>query len=401
MKVLAVHNRYQRAGGEDVVFEAEAELLESRGHEVVRWVEDNDRIQGAVARVSTALAAVWNPRSHATLRAMLRRERPDLVHFHNTFPLISPAAHHAAAAEGVPVVQTLHNFRLICPMAQLFRDGSVCEDCVGRRVAWPGVVHACYRGSRVGSAAVATMLALHKGIGTWSSKVDRFIALTEFARSRFVEGGLPADRIRVKPNFLDPDPGMGEGGGGFALFVGRLSPEKGIGTLMSAWERLGGRIPLVVVGEGPEEARLAQPPPGVRWLGPLPRGAVLARMRQARLLVFPSEWYEGYPLVLVEAFAAGTPAVVSDLGAAATIVEEGQTGWRFRPGDPAHLAEVVERAWGRPDLASIRRRARAEFEAKYTASTNYDRLIEIYGEALSGPVEGRPREASTPSGAAR
>lgn len=382
MKLLLVHNRYRQEGGEDHVFAAEGALLEAHGHDVVRYVEDNERI-GDDAGVATALGAVWNAETYRVLKRLVRRERPDVAHFHNTFPLVSPAGYYAAASERVSVVQTLHNYRLLCPMAQLFRDGRPCEDCVGRRFAWPGVLHACYRGSRAATAAVATMLAAHGALGTWRRRVDRYIAQTEFARAAFVRGGLPEDRLRVKPNFLDRDPGVGEGAGGYALYVGRLAPEKGIGTLLEAWGFLGREMPLKIVGDGPLAPAVATAGgSGVTWLGRRTRDEVHALMREALVLVVPSRWYESCPLVVLEAFAAGLPVVTSDLGALAEIVDHGRTGLRFPASDAGALAEQVRRLAGNPEeRGRMRRAARAEYEAKYTAEINHDRLVAIYREA--------------------
>src|SRR5918992_159111 len=229
MRVLLVHCRYQIRGGEDECVEFERRLLTDAGVEVDLYEDDNRRVE-EIGRLRAATDTVWSRRSRRAIRERLRAKSYDVVHVHNFFPLISPAVHHAAQAEGCAVVQTLHNYRLLCPNGIFFRDGHVCEDCLGRSVAWPAVAHACYRGSRPASAAIVAMLAGHRLLGTWRSKVDAFIALNEFGRRKFIEGGLPAERIVVKPNFVTPDPGVGDGKGGFALFVGRLTPEKGVAT---------------------------------------------------------------------------------------------------------------------------------------------------------------------------
>ena len=396
MKIVVAHERYMRAGGEDEVFETETAMLESRGHEVIRFEEDNERI-GEMSKILVAAGTTWNPAARREIGELVRRERPDLVHFHNTFPLLSPAVYHAVAAEGIPVVQTLHNFRLICPKAQLFREGEPCEDCVGRRVAWPGVLHACYRDSRVGTAAVAAMLATHRAIGTYSDTVTRYIVLTEFAKRKFVEGGLPAERLAVRPNFLAPDPGPGDHSGEHALFVGRLSEEKGIDDLLDAWDRLGERIPLHVIGEGPLSDRVAAAARsgGIVWHGRLKRQAVIGKMRDARFLVFPSRWYEGYPLVIVEAFATGMPVLASDLGAMRSMVSDRETGLRFRPGDPDALVRAVEWMLDHPaETNRMGERARATYLEHYTEERAYERLIEIYEEARASVAGSNRRPAS-------
>jgi glycosyltransferase involved in cell wall biosynthesis len=380
--VLLLHNHYQQPGGEDQVFSAESELLESRDHRVLRYTVHNDQVSkmGSLDRAKTA---IWNRAVYRELRTLIHRERPQIAHFHNTFPLISPAAYYAARAEGVPVVQTLHNYRLLCPNALFFRDGRVCEDCLGRQLfSWPGILHACYRESRPASAAVAAMQSVHQALGTWDGAVDVYVALTEFARRKFVEGGLPADNVVVKPNFVNPDPGAGEGRGDFFLFVGRLSQEKGMDTLLAAWKRLRTGTPLRILGDGPlapKVAEAAERIQGLEWMGRQSRDRVLALMKDARALIFPSVWYEGFPMVIAEAYAVGLPVVASDLGSMSSLVDHGRTGLRFRPGDPEDLATQAEWALTHPaELRCMRAEARAEFEDNYTAERNYRQLMGIY-----------------------
>jgi glycosyltransferase involved in cell wall biosynthesis len=385
MKILAVHNRYQQPGGEDEVFLAETTLLESYGHRVVRYSTHNDRVAD-MNPLALAGNTLWNTSTYRELRALIRRERPQAAHFHNTFPLVSPAGYYAARAEGVPVVQTLHNYRLLCPNALFFRDGRACEDCMGKVVTWPGIVHKCYRGSRAASGLVTAMLTTHRALGTWTKMVDVYIVLTEFARRKFIEGGLPAEKLIVKPNFVYPDPGPGEGGGGYALFVGRLAPEKGTETMLAAWDRLGTRIPLKIVGDGALRDRVVEAAArqsNVEWLGHRPVEDVPALMRKADMLIFPSEWYETFGRVAAEAFAAGTPVIAANTGAAAELVEHGRTGLKFRPGDPEDLITQVEWAMSHSaELRRMREEVRAEYEAKYTAERNYRALMKIYEAAL-------------------
>ena len=367
-----------------MVFAAETALLRAHGHTVIQCVEDNRAVQG-VDRFAAGLGATWSWTSWARMRRMIEEHRPDVVHLHNTFPLISPSVYYAARAAGIPVVQTLHNYRLLCPSALLYHDGRVCEDCLGRLVPWPGVAHGCYRDSRTVTGVVATMLTVHRLVRTWSRMVDAYIVLTEFARGKLVQGGLPAAKLLVKPHFVDPDPGPGAHEGGFALFVGRLSAEKGVRTLLGAWELLAGRVPLTVVGDGPlagEVAAAARRLPGVEWLGARTGGEVADLMGQAALLVSPSECYETFGRVVIEAYARGTPVVVSDLGAVPELVEPGRTGLLAAPGDPAQLADTVASVWERPgELTTMGLAARRAFEARYTAERNYARLMEIYAAA--------------------
>lgn len=393
MNLVLVHNVYQHPGGEDQVFAAEAALLEDHGHDVTRYTVHNDAVAG-MGQAALAKATVWNAEQYRTLRELFSRVRPDVVHVHNTLPLISPAVYYAAKSEGAAVVQTLHNYRLVCPSGLLFRDGAPCELCVGKAVPWPGVLHACYRGSRAASGAVAAMLTVHRARGTYRHMVDRYIALTEFAKGKFVQGGVRADRVDVKPNFLAHDPGVGRGDGGYALFVGRLSTEKGLKVLLDAWQRIGARLPLRIAGDGPladEVASWAAGTEGVTLLGRLSSSDVMDEMKGAALLVVPSIWYEGFPMTIVEAFAVGTPVLASRLGAMAEVVDHGRTGLHFTPGDAASLAAEVLDGLSHPSgLARFRPGARREYETEYSADTHYRQLLEIYDSAAAS---GRADEA--------
>ncbi|MGB7156876.1 MAG: glycosyltransferase [Tepidisphaeraceae bacterium] len=404
MKVVVAHNFYQQPGGEDQSFAAEVAALRTDGFDVTEYTVHNDAV-AQIGRLRTAAKTVWNHDGFRDCRALLRRVRPDIVHLQNTFPLISPSASYAAKQEGIPVVQSLRNYRLLCPNGLFFRDGAVCEECLNRSVPWPAVRHKCYRGSAAGSAVVAAMLTIHRGAGTWSGNgggpVDQFIALTEFSRRKLIEGGLPADRIAVKPNFVTPDPGPGAGAGGYAMFVGRLSEEKGLHTLLKAWETLGPRVPLKIVGDGPLAPLVraaAERSPHVQWLGRRPAHEVYDIAGDARFLVLPSEWYETFGRVAVEAFAKGTPVLASRLGAMTELVDDGRTGYLFTPGDADDLAAKVDLMLSQSPLraAEMRRAARLEFEAKYTAARNVQMMREIYERVLarrrSGavPVPERP-----------
>jgi len=379
--VVSVYNRYRNRGGEDEVFEAEADLLTRHGCRVIPVTDQTPANTGFAGRVRLAVEAVWSRRWYEQLATLLAREKPDIVHVHNCFPVISPAIYYASRAAGVPVVQTVHNYRLICPNALCFRDGHPCEDCVGKKFAWPAILHACYQESRPASALVAATTAIHHRWRTWTEQVDLYIALTEFVRQRLIAGGWPAKKIVVKPNFVHPTPPVGTGDGDYALYVGRLSTPKGIEPLLAAWQRLNRAVPLKIIGDGPLQP-LVTGHPAVEWLGRQPRERVIEWMRGARLLIAPSIWYETFGLIIIEAFAAGLPVIASNHGAMAELVEHNRTGRLFRPGDPADLAAQVEWALAHPvEVAAMRRAARAEFETKYTADRNYEMLLAIYEQA--------------------
>jgi glycosyltransferase involved in cell wall biosynthesis len=384
---LVAHNIYQQPGGEDQCVAADVATLRAHGHEVTQYCLHNDSIHG-MNRARLASRTIWNHSAYRELRKLLRTHRIQIAHFHNTFPLISPAAYYAARAENVRVVQTLHNYRLLCANALLLRDGEVCEDCLGKLVPWPGIVHKCYRGNRAASTTVAAMLATHRVLGTWWKAVDVYIALTEFGRRKLIDGGLPADKITVKPNCAYPDPGVGKGNGGYAVFVGRLSAEKGLDTLLKAWRHLGGDVPLKLLGDGPMATAVqdaAAKDSSIQWLGHVSRETVYGTVGEAMFLVLPSRCYETFSMAIVEAFAKGTPVVASKLGAMAAILDDGRTGLHFRPGDPADLAAKVRQILADPlELARMRRAARLEFDQKFTADSSYESLIAIYRRALSG-----------------
>jgi len=385
MRVLLIHNRYLQPGGEDIVFEAEKSLLERYGHEVITFMEDNSRLR-KINPLKIVVNAIWSMETQRKIRKLIEEKKPNVVHFHNTFLKISPAAYYAVKEKRIPVVQTLHNYRIICPGSLLMRNGHVCEDCLRRVVPWRGVVCGCWRNSRMGTAVVTAMITFHRLIGTWTKQVDMYIALTKFARQKFIEGGLPAEKIMVKPNFVYPDPGPGEGGGRFALFVGRLSPEKGIKTLLNAWSLLSNKVPLKIVGTGPlirDVENIVKKLPSVEWLGWRSREEIYTFMKRADFLVFPSECYEGFPMTLVEAFACGLPVIASRLGAMTEIVEEGRTGLLFDPKNFEDLAAKIEWAWMHPkEMEEMGQEARKEYEMKYTEERNYKILMSIYQKAL-------------------
>jgi glycosyltransferase involved in cell wall biosynthesis len=328
---------------------------------------------------------IWSSESFHRIYEKLRTGKFDVLHVQNFFPLWSPAVYYAAAKCNVPVVQTLRNYRLMCVNSVFFRDSHVCEDCLGKRFPWSGILHACYRNSRAASAVVAGMNGIHNLAGTWRKKVHVYIALTEFARDKYIAGGLPTEKIVVKPNFVYPAPQPGLGQGRYVLFVGRLSAEKGIVTLLKAWQTAANPLPLKIVGDGPLSGIVedsAWQNPAIEYLGRRSSDEVTQLMGQAEFLVFPTECYEGMPRTVIESFAVGTPVLASNLGATASMVVPGETGFHFTPGHVADLRERME--WCSQNLDQVRAmrsRARQEFEGNYTGTANARMLMAIYKRA--------------------
>lgn len=393
MKILLCHNFYQLPGGEDQVYRDEGWLLEQAGHQVIRFERDN-RVIAGISQMKMAAMTVWNRESHQAISQLLRDDRPDLVHFHNTFPIVSPSGYYAARSAGVPVVQTMHNFRTICPASTLLRDGAVCERCINKAFAWPAVVHKCYRDSRRASTVTAISASIHRMRGTRHKCIDRYIVLTEHSRQRFVASGLDPVKVSVKPNFVRPDPGQIDAIGNDAVFVGRLSNEKGINTLLAAWRLVERSIPLKIIGDGPLRAQVLEASernPAIQWLGQMPLEHVLQQVGRAQVLICPSIWYETFGRTMIEAFATGTPVIASDIGSMRELVSNGENGLHFRAGDAADLAAKVDQLYGDEGFRTrAGNAAREEFERKYTPERNYQMLMAIYRQTIddSAPTTG-------------
>lgn len=380
MKIIVAHNRYHYRGGEDTVVDAEVSLLREHGHEVMLYSRDNNELSNMHA-ANAALAAIWSHQTEKDIAQLSRSFAPDLIHAHNTFPLISPSLYGIAAQLGIPVVQTLHNFRLLCPQAMLLRKGRACEDCVGH-LPWRAVVHRCYRQSYSQTAVSATMLAVHRWRGTWRKEVSRYIVLNQLCRDKFTSGGLPAERLRIKPNFVESSrvPQWEKRKGG--IFIGRLSTEKGLEILASAMTRLP-QCRIDVYGKGPLQAFVEQAP-GLRYGGFQSPSQLKERLYGAAFALVPSTGVESFGLVAIEAFACGTPVIGTRHGGLAELVEHGKTGLLVTPGDAAELASAISWAEANPAaMHEMGRAARAEYLARYTPEHNYDILLSIYKEAIN------------------
>jgi glycosyltransferase involved in cell wall biosynthesis len=385
MRILTIHNKYQLRGGEDEVHDAEEQLLLSRGHQIRPLIFDNAGI-GGFGAVLTGLSAPWSQASYRRVAGEISSWRPDIVNVHNFFPLATPAVHYAAASAGVPVVQTLHNFRTLCPSGVFFRDGKPCEECLGKLVPWPGIVHACYRDSYAASVSVAAMISVHNVLKTWQTQVTLFFALSEFSRQKFIQGGFPPERLAVKPNFVGLDLGPGPGDGGFVFYAGRLSEEKGIPLLLNAWQAAKPRGRLLLAGDGPLTPLvrdLSGSDASIQYLGRLPLAETYQYMGNARAFAFPSLMYEGMPRAIIEAFSRGTPVIANRSGSMVEMIRDRETGWLVDSGDCGALAGVLSAVFtDQFDHARVRSAARAEFKRNYTADRQYDLLMDAYQHAI-------------------
>ena len=381
MRILILHSRYLSgaASGENRVVEEEAALLRSAGHEVWRYTPSPD-VGDHLDRVRTGGSTIWSTRASATVGRFVEREGVEVVHAHNLFPTLSPAVLRAARRSGAATVVTLHNFRLMCLPANLLRDGEVCEDCVGH-IPWRGVGHRCYRGSALGSAALCASLVVHRGLRTFDH-VSRFLAVSEFVRSKHIEAGLEGARIAVKPNFAWPSP-VRKGPGSYFLFLGRLAREKGVDTLLRAWSVGDPPGKLLIVGDGPEAASLrAGAPPGVEFTGQVPAAEVPALLASARALVVPSRWYEAAPRTITEAYAAGVPVLASDIGALPEAVIDGETGHLVRVDDPHAWAQAVGRLTDDRESERLGGAAYRQWQDRFTPDHGVHALLTAYETAI-------------------
>ncbi len=382
MRILVLHNYYQNPGGEDKVFEAEVALLEAAGHEVVRFVRRNAELEGRGA-LSCLVSACWNRQVVDELRRLIVRWRPDVAHVHNVFAVLSPAVYRVLHNAGIPVVQTLHNYRFICPGAKLLRNGKFCNLCSCRRIAWPAVVHRCYQ-NRIGSSlGMVVVLALHRLFRTWDRQIDLYLAPSDFVRRQMLAAGFPESRCVVRPHFTD-DPGRGgDGLGVYAVYVGRLEQEKGLIPLIQAWRSLP-NYPLYLIGDGPLRAELEVliKEPGlnhVQITGWLAHAEVCERVGGAGLLVVPSICPESFGLTVIEAMARGVPVLASRVGALPEMVRDGVTGLLVEPGNVAELATAARRLMIDCSLRkNMARHAREHYEARFTPERGYASLIGAY-----------------------
>jgi glycosyltransferase involved in cell wall biosynthesis len=388
LRILIVHNRYRLSGGEDTVVATETALLRSFGHEVEEYYEANDSPFG----VGDFPNAIWSFHTTQRLQSVLRRFQPSVVHCHNLYYRITPSVYWLCYWLGIPVVQTLHNFRYGCVNARLSREGEPCELCLSKWGRIYGVLHACFQESYLRSAALGISNELHEVLGSFTVPVSKFISLSHYACSKHVLAGIPKRKLVVKPNCVYPDPGVKEQGGSFCLFVGRLESDKGVQVLLRAASLIP-HIPIMIAGEGPLEGEVRQAAStlrNLRYLGPVSHTQVLDLMKAARFLAFPSLAYENFPMTIGEAFSVGLPVVASRRGAAEEIVQDSVNGFHFKPGSPASLASSLRGVWEETDtLARMGAAARVSFEQQYSGECTSRKLCAIYREVIGDSAFGR------------
>lgn len=391
MRVLVVHNRYRSAqpSGENMVVDDECRLLAARGVDVSRFEVESDAILawGRVKRATLPFRVVWSPHGARQVATAIDSARPDVVHFHNTFPLLSAAALVAARKRRVAVVQTLHNFRSLCPEGSFFREGAPCTKCLGR-VPLPALRHGCYRGSRVATAPLAVADAVHGFLQTWQRSVDRFIVPSEFGRRMYAKAGWPEERLVVKYNTaLDRGSGIGQAERRHFIALSRLSPEKGIDILVDAWRRVDGRtqIPLLIVGSGDsaeELHRAGRGIPDVEFRPQVPYDEGLSLLAAAHAIVVPSRCFEMFPRVVAEAFSLAVPVVAARIGSLEDIIQPGRDGLLFERASAAELADSLCELAASPALrARLATGARLRYEADFSPESTTSRLLEIYESA--------------------
>ncbi len=383
-RVLAIHNYYKNIGGEDIVYDTETKLLESNGHEVIRFTIHND-VVGTIPPFVLAQRTIWNSDIYRELKKLVKQTQPDVAHFHNSFPLLSPSAYQALREEGIPIVQTLHDFRYFCINGLFFRNAHICEECITKAIQWPGFFHRCYRNSYAASGVALAANLSHRLFHTLSRSVNIFIALTDLSKRKYIQAGINSDKITIKPNCLYPVPTLGDGSGNDILYVGRLSAEKGVSLLLTAWRdaKIQSRgATLKIVGSGPLENHIRQEAstiPGVEYLGSMPNNEVIKLMQHARFIVVPSIWHEGFPRVIVESFAVGLPVITGSIGNTALIVDNMVTGLHYETQEPTDLVNKICQLYDSPETSrSMRNACRSVFENQYSPERTMDKLVEIY-----------------------
>jgi glycosyltransferase involved in cell wall biosynthesis len=386
--ILVIHNHLRPPSGENSVFEAEKAMLAQHGLELISYERSNHEVErySTSRKIALPLYVVWSAKSYKEISDLIRRDNPDIAHFHNTFPLISPSAYYACKEQGVPVVQTLHNHRLFCPGGYFLRDGALCRDCVEKGL-WCSVKNACYHDSKAQTAWLSAMLYIHRKLGTWTNKVDCYVTLTNFAKELYRSAGLPQEKIVVKPNFVHDLRSYMREPESFGMFIGRLGVEKGVETLLHALGK-NSRPSFKLVGDGPMKSMLEGLKKklnleNIEFCGFKPKEDTLSMLGRASFFVLPSICYEGFPMVVLEAMSLGKPVITTNLGGLPEIIKDGYSGFIVPPGDIDALADKMEILTKDRDLCKrLGQNARREYEEKYTPEKNYRMLMDIYNEVM-------------------
>ncbi|MDQ7786900.1 MAG: glycosyltransferase [Thermodesulfovibrionales bacterium] len=391
MKALLIHNSHRSgsSSGDDIVFSKESKLLEQYENVVFKINPSNDEFDNAspLKKLSTILQVPWSFIYYKKIKQLLLKENPDIIHLHNFFPFISPSVFYAADSAGIPIIQTLHDFRYLCPMAFLMRSGKICNECKGGAF-FKSVEYGCFKGSNLQSIPVAFMLKLHWYLKTFKKKIDGYICLTESQRKIYLEAGFDETKLFIKPNFVDDTYEKEKYQyGDYAVFIGRLGEEKGVRTLIGAWKNLPD-IPLKIVGDGPDAKDFKSLVndlniKNIDFIGYKPYLECRKILNNARFLIMPSIWYETFGLTIIEAFSHCKPVIASNLGAMADIVKDKVTGLLFTPMNTQELTEKVRWLWTNPEECKrMGQNARREYEEKYTPDKNYEMLMDIYREVI-------------------
>lgn len=385
MKILYIHNRYIHKGGEDTVFEAESNLLKQYGHDVQTLVFDNKNINSLKDKILTGIMTLFNFKSAALLKQKTLEFQPDIIHIHNFFPIASPSIFFVAHRANIPVVMTLHNYRLICPGALLYRNNAVCEVCIHKTFPINGVMHGCYRQSRFQTLLLALTSSIHTVTKTWQSKINRYIALSNFEKVRFLDSSLHLNisQITLKPNFVE-DHGYSIEKEEYFIYIGRLSEEKGIETVLRAFEN--SNQFLYILGSGPLEEKVkisTVKHNNIRYFGFQKSEIIIQKLKRAKALIFGSVCYETFGMTIIEAFSTATPVICSDLGAPAELVEHGINGLHFQAGNSNDLSTQINWLNNHPDAHHMMcTNARNTYKSKFTSEKNYEMLMNIYEEVI-------------------
>lgn len=404
-RILLVHNYYQVPGGEDTVVANEKKLLEQHGHTVYLYSRNNNELHSMSiwGKLCVPFSTIFSLRTYREVKRFILEKNVDILHVHNTLSLISPSVYYAAIACRIPVIQTVHNFRLLCPAATFYRDGKICEDCLSKGLSC-AVRHACYRKSRIQTMGCVATLIIHRLIGTY--KRLHYICLTEFNRQKLLQINkgekqiINPNRIYIKPNFTFQNDceEIREDNSEYYLYVGRIEKLKGVPMLVSAFERMGNKS-LKLAGSGElyhkyQQKKEEYKREGIEFLGQQSQEEVKRLMRNAKALIFPTQWYEGFPVIIAESFSQGTPVICSDLGNAGDLISEGITGAKFCYNDELSLMEAIDR-FEKSNCHELGQNARKQFEQMYDSSINYKLLIEIYQTMLESDCDRKPTRHRT------